>query len=500
MARIAIGGFQHETNCFVPGRTDLAYFESHRDRPPLVRGSEVMDWLPGAGLAIAGVIERCAGAHDLVPLLWTSGGAGPLVTAHAFAAIAGELESRLADALPVDAVYLDLHGAMVAESHEDGEGALLARLRAVAGPEVPIVASLDYHANVTAEMTRHADALVAYLTYPHVDRIETGHRAAAALDAVLARGRPAGRALRRLPFLLPLEEQCTLVEPCAGIVAAAAERPDGVVARSFLAGFPPSDLAECGPSVVCHAWTQADADRAADALADAVAARESEFAVPLLPAAEAAARAVAVAATRPGAPVVVADSQDNPGCGASADTTGLLAALMEAGAEGAVIGYFCDAEAAAGAHEAGVGATVEIALGGRSGPEGVAPWHGRFRVAALGSGRFDASGKVLGRRRVDAGPMALLEAEPGGVSVAVTSKRLQAHDPAGFRHLGVEPADQAILGLKSTCHFRAEFQPIAAEVIVAIAPGHYRADPAAYPYRRLREGVRLRPLGPPFRP
>jgi microcystin degradation protein MlrC len=162
-----------------------------------------------------------------------------------------------------------------------------------------------------------------------------------------------------------------------------------------------------------------------------------------------------------------------------------------------MIGYLCDAQAASTAHASGEGADVTIALGGRSGPEGVVPFQGTFRVAKLGDGKMRTSGQVSGGRNVDLGPMALLMI--GGVGIAVTSKRMQALDQAPFRHLGVEPKDQKILALKSTCHFRAEFEPLAEKVIVVVAPGGYLADPAAYPFHRLRRGVRLCPLGPDFR-
>jgi microcystin degradation protein MlrC len=162
-----------------------------------------------------------------------------------------------------------------------------------------------------------------------------------------------------------------------------------------------------------------------------------------------------------------------------------------------VVGYLCDAEAAAAAHKAGVGADITLALGGRSGPAGVTPLEDTFRVARLGTGKMRTTGPVSGGRDIDLGPMALLAI--GGTSVAVTSKRMQALDQAPFRHLGIEPKAQKILALKSTCHFRAEFEPIAETVIVVIAPGGYLADPAQYPYRRLRPGVRLRPLGPDSR-
>lgn len=495
MARIAIGGFHHETNCFVDARTDFAYFASHRDRPPLVYGEDLVQWLNGTTFAIAGFMSEMRSRHTLAPLLWTSGGAGGMVTRDAFERIACGLVGELSKAMPVDAVYLDLHGAMVTEDFEDGEGELLRRVRAAVGPDVPVAVSLDYHANVTPAMVELSDAMIAYRTYPHVDRVETGQYAAKAMEALLQRGRPSGRALRKVPFLIPLNGQCTLVDPSRSVVARSRVAEEGLVNLSYLAGFPPSDLYWCGPSVIAHAWAQADADRAADAMLAAIVAEEANFAEVMVSPEEGVARAVDTArsATRP---VVIADTQDNPGCGGTADATGLLKALVAAHAQGAVMGFLCDADAAAAAHAAGEGARVRLALGGHSGPAGVTPLEATFAVTRLGNGRFDTDGAVSGGRKIDVGPMALLTI--GGVSVVVTSKRLQAYDQSGFRHVGIEPSKQKILALKSTCHYRAEFEPMAEEVIVVLAPGYYLADPTLYPFRKLRPGVRLKPLGPVF--
>jgi len=492
MARIAIGGFQHETNCFVDSKTDFPYFASHRDRPPLVYGDDVLKWLTGNSFAIAGFIQDMQASHQLVPLLWTSGGAGAMVTRDAFERIAGSMVGLLSQAMPVDAVYLDLHGAMVTEDFEDGEGELLRRVRAAVGEQVPIVISLDYHANVTPEMVQHSDGLVGYRTYPHVDRVETGQYAARVMEALLERGRPAGRALRKLPFLIPLNGQCTLVDPSRHVVDLTQVLAGDVVNLSYLAGFPPSDLHWCGPAVVAHAWTQAGADAAADSMYAAIVEREGQFAEEMVSPEEGVARAIEVAqgATRP---VVIADTQDNPGCGGTADSTGLLKALVAADAQGAVLGFLCDPQAARAAHEAGRGQSVALALGGRSGPEGVSPLEATFEVAALGDGRFTSTGAVTRGRDIDVGAMALLRV--GGVQVVVTSKRLQAYDQEPFRHLGIEPSAQRLLALKSTCHYRAEFEPMAQAVIVVLAPGYYLADPTEYPFRKLRSGVRLKPLG-----
>ena len=494
MARIAIGGFLHETNCFVPGSTDWSQFAEPADRPGLSRGQEIMDRVVPTSFAIGGFAGAIGKQHELIPTVWTSATAGPYVPPDAYERIAALLLASLAEALPVDGVYLDLHGAMVAEHQEDGEGELLARVRALVGPNVPVVASLDYHCNVTRRMVANADGLFAYRTYPHVDQPETGARAAEALERLLRDGRPKGRALRRLPFLLPLEFQCTMVDPTASVIQASidASTPD-IVACSYLAGFPPSDLYECGPGVTVHAATQEAADRAADHVARTIALAEAHFAEPLLDPATAAARAMETAAGA-SKPVIIADSQDNPGCGGSGDTVGLLQAMVAANVQDAVFGLLADAHAAEAAHAAGVGAEITLDLGGRTQIPGVVPMPGTFRVEKLCDGRFVATGPLAKGRPANIGPSALLSI--GGVKVCVGSRRMQTHDQAVFRHFGIEPADQKIVALKSTCHFRADFQPISSEVLVAIAPGGYVSDPATYPYRRLRPGVRLSPLGP----
>jgi microcystin degradation protein MlrC len=490
--RIAAGGFGHETNSFVPHRADFAYFNEQRDRPALVRGEAVVAQLRGGSYAMSGFVAEAA-ACDLVPLIWAHGGAGGCVTDDAFERIVGDMMDLLSRSLPVDGLYLDLHGAMVCDSVEDAEGEILRRARAIVG-DVPIVASLDYHANVTPEMVANADALEIFRTYPHVDRAETGRRAARTLATLVARGRPPGRALRKPDFLIPATSQCTLVEPSRAIVASTVVEPDdSVVALGYAAGFPPSDLFWCGPAAFAYGWSQAAADRAADGLAALIGAREAQFASALLPA-EAAVRAALKLARDSDRPVVIADPQDNPGCGGSADTTGVLRALLDQNVEGAVLGILCDAEAAAAAHAAGEGATFDLALGGRSGPPGEIPLKDRFTVRRLGSGRFRMTGAVVGGLDADLGPMALLRVR--GVDVVVSSRRMQAYDRAPFEHLGVDLARCRFIVVKSAVHFRAEFEPLAAGVILAEAPGGFLDDPAQLPFRKLRAGVRLRPNGP----
>jgi microcystin degradation protein MlrC len=493
MARLAIGGFQHETNCFVPGVTDFEYFAEHRDRPPLCRGNEIFDWLPGAGMGLSGFLDAIDKKHELVPLVWTSGGAGALVSRDAFERCAGEIVGALSQNMPVDAIYLDLHGACTSEDFEDGESELLRRIRAAVGPDVPIVASHDYHANVTPETADYLDALCGYHTYPHIDRPETGARAARALETILSRGRPTAKVIRKIPFLIPLTFQCTMMEPSRGVVEASKAGEGGdVLTLAYLAGFPPSDQYWCGPSVVCHGYDTAAVEAAADELAARIETLEPEFAADELSPDDAVKEAVRIA-KRASKPVVIADTQDNPGAGGTCDTTGMLKALVENDVSGAVLGIMADAEAVAAAHQAGENAEIEVSIGGKGGIDGDTPFKGKFTVARLGDGKVHCTGPYQGGRDMDLGPMALLRI--GGVSIVAASKRVQAGDKEMFRHLGIEPADQKILVLKSTVHFRADFQPIAEEVLVSLAPGGHISDPRRYDYKKLRAGIRLTPLG-----
>lgn len=494
MARIAIGGFLHETNCFVPMRTDYAYYANGGEMPPLARGEQIFERTRGSSFGMSGFVEVMEERHELIPLIWGHAGAGGYVTDDAFERIVGELVGGLSLAMPVDAVYLDLHGAMCSETFEDAESELLRRVRACIGPSIPLVITLDYHANIGRATVDLTDGMAVYLTYPHVDRQHTGARSARILERVLERGQPTHRALHRIPFLLPLNFQCTLVEPSKGLVDYSVQAEGGDVANlSYAAGFPPSDLNECGPSVVCHGWDEQAVTGAAQALADMVLQREPTFAEELLTPDEAVARAMSIAATA-SRPVVIADTQDNPGCGGTCDTTGMLAALVRADAQHAAMCVMCDPQAASAAHAKGVGATIELALGGKHDIAGDHAFHGSFTVKQLSDGRFTTTGKSIPGRQINLGPTALLSI--GGVDIVVASRRMQAFDQDIFKHIGVQPQAQKILVLKSTCHFRADFQPIAECVLIAVAPGAHVVDSTTYPFRNLRQGVRLAPMGP----
>lgn len=492
--RIAVGGFQHETNTFARNLATLADFEAPDAWPGLTRGPALFEAVQGINLPAAGFIAEARSAgHSLVPLTWCSATPSGPVTREAFERICAMLIEDLSHGGSLDAIYLDLHGAMVAEHVDDADGEVLRRVRDAVGPAIAVIASLDFHANVSQLMVEQASALVAYRTYPHVDMAQTGERAMRCLHEL--RGRKLARGFRQLPFLIPLTSQCTLVEPFASLVAEVASLETGsVCSLNFTPGFPAADVAECGPAVFGYATDERDICAAVDRIADMVAEREPDFALEIF-SIEAALQEMAKAPAIPGRPVVLADTQDNPGGGGSADTTMLLKALIDSHAQRALVGVLCDPAAAAHAHAAGIGAHIDLRLGAHSPlPDGMpaqSPVIGRFTVVALGDGRFVATGPFYLGARMDLGLMALLRI--GDVYVAVASRKQQAADQAMFRHLGAEPRDFAVIALKSSVHFRADFGPVAQRVLVVAAPGSNIADPSRLPFRKLRPGVRLIP-------
>lgn len=500
--RVAIGGFMHETNTFAPTKAGIDAFRHGGGWPPLSEGAEALAATRGVNVGMAGAAAAGeAAGWEIVPTVWAAASPSAHVTREAYETIAARLLAHIAEAGPLDGVLLDLHGAMVAEHLDDGEGEIAARVRAVVGPDVPIVASLDLHGNIGERLVETADALVAYRTYPHVDMARTGERAATLLARLLA-GERFAKAFRRLPFLVPVPWQCSEIEPARTLYAGleALEANEAVRSLSLLTGFPAADIPDCAPTVLAYAADQASADAAADALEAAFLAAESAFAGEALAPAEAVARArsiVAAGGGSSGGPVVIADTQDNPGAGGDANTTGLLAALVAAGAENAAIGCLVDRAAAEAAHAAGEGARIALRLPG-SGLPGDAPFAAEAVVERPSDGVFTADGPYYGGVRMRLGPSASLRI--GGVRLVVVSEKAQTADRAMFRFVGVDPEAADIVCVKSSVHFRADFAPIAREILVCAAPGPMPVSPRDLPFTRLRPGLRLQPGGPAFVP
>ena len=499
MARIAVGGFQHETNTFAPSPADYAAFESGGGWPGICFGEALPPTLCGANIPAGGALEAFhAAGHTTVGLAWAAASPSDRVTHDAYERITGEMVARLQKALPVDGVYLDLHGAMVAEDYDDGEGELLARVRRVVGERVPVVISLDLHANVTRQMFALADGMVIYRTYPHIDMAETGARAAQLLMQMLASGRRPAKRFHTFGYLTGIPSQCTLIEPCHSIYALlGALETRHAVSLSFAPGFPMADFADCGMSIAGYGADERALERAMSELRVRIEDAEKEFALELHTPADALRRAMRTGSI--GRPTVLADTQDNPGAGGNGDTTGLLAAMLEMRPQDAVLGMLIDPASARRAHEAGRGSTAAFSIGALSGVAGIEPVHARFRVEALGDGLFTGTGPFYRGFRMHMGPMACLVSESApGVRLVLATTKCQTADQEMFRHVGIEPKMQRIVAVKSSVHFRADFEPMAKEVLVVKSPGPALADPVEFSWKKLRKGIRLRPHGPLF--
>ena len=499
--KILIAGFQHETNTFAPTKAAYQNFLQGEGFPPLTRGLEVLK-LRDVNVPIGGFIKDAeAAGHALIPVIWAGASASAHVTEDAYERIAGEIVEAVKSG-GFDAIYLDLHGAMVAEHIDDGEGELLERVRAVVGSSLPLVVSLDLHANVTEKMLKHADALVAYRTYPHVDMAETGERAAKILAKITSDNRPVKRAMRRIPFLVPVNGMCTLVEPSRGMydvlasleqaAADSADSPDSLFSLSFAPGFPAADFPECGPVIWGYGFDEDAVTQAVETLFDKMVAHEAQWEVRFLAPDEAVIEAMRLSRNAH-QPVIIADTQDNPGVGGDSNTMGMVRALLRNGAQEAAVGLIWDAEAAAAAHKAGVGAKIELALAGRSGVQGDEPLIGTFEVDYLSDGRVRFDGPMMNGMWTELGPVACLRID--GVRIAVSSIKMQMFERNLYRIAGIDPERMKILVNKSSVHFRADFEASAAAILVAKAPGPMAADPSDLPWKRLDPQIRLRPTG-----
>lgn len=498
MARIAVAGMQHETNTFAPSRADYQAFEHGGGWPSIQHGDAMLEAIDGANIPAQGAVTTIHNnGHRVVPLTWASASPSAHVTDDAFERIVGAICDGLHAAGAVDGVYLDLHGAMVTESHDDGEGEILRRVRGITGPRVPIVASLDLHANITQRMVDTADALSVYRTYPHTDMALTGARAAQLLLQLLGSQQRMHKQFTRFDYLTGIPSQSTFIEPASELYdrLGRIESP-GLTSLSFAMGFPMADIAECGMSLLTYSQDRDAGLKVHDDMRRAIEAAEDKFAMTLYTPDEAV--QYALERGEVGRPVVIADTQDNPGAGGNGDTPGLLNALLAHDAPDALLGMLIDPASAARAHEIGEGQAGHFELGAISGLAGHDPVSGRFEVERLGDGVFTCTGPMFQGFRMQLGPMALLRR--AGVRVVLATRKCQAADQEMFRHLGVEPARQRVVVLKSSVHFRAAFQPIAGSVIVARAPGPCLADPADFQWTKLRRGIRLGPHGPTYEP
>ncbi len=501
--RVAILGFFIECNRWAPVST-CSMFEQSLDIAGDVLRSELRSptsrLLPDT-MGFVAEMDR-AGPWEPVPVRVAGAQPGGPVEQAYFDTLVGDIQARLKQALPLDAVFISSHGAALSTEMDDPDGALFLTIRSVVGPSVPVVAVLDLHTNVSERMTDALSGFVAYRTNPHNDLRARGEEAAGLIQFFLREG-PGEVSLVKLPLVPPATSQLIAPGTVYRELIDAAQRhvAEDVLNVSLCGGFALADSPKCGFSVVVttRRGHGARGKALARQLAADVWAARHRFVSRLVPMAQAVAMAVEAGRDATVPTLILADVADNPGAGGGGNTVDLLRALIEAKVQGALLGVFTDAALAREAHALGVGACFEAAFNrscdvsvvGELSPAapGVSCLRRRAQVLALSEGRFlGRRGLVAGTQR-DMGPSALLDLD--GLRVAVISNRQQLLDPAQLDVLGVELFSVRTLVVKSRGHFRAAFEDFApsARIMEVDCPGLTTPNLRTLPWRNLPRPV-----------
>ena len=492
--RLVIAQMKHETNTFSPVPTPLARFAAGRPLP--AEDSDVRDAFKGTGTAIGAFIDLAekAGAEVVFPVAGNAAPSAP-VEDEAYEAMAGRIVDAVAKGC--DAVLLDLHGAMVTRTYDDGEGELLGRIRKVA-PDVPIGVALDMHTNLFPAMGQLATVIAGYQTYPHVDMYQTGARAARPIFSLLNKKVRPQMAFGHRPMLPHVMRQSSLDSPNKEIQARAREMERlGALSASFFVGFPHADIPYAGSSAVVV--TDGDAAKArewCDELLDMAWNAREKFVYRVEPLEKSLLRAKE---TRNG-PVMLLDHYDNCASGGTMDTMAVLGAILDAGLEDVAAFAVFDPQAVEQMKRAGVGARVTIPLGGKLempalGLKGK-PLRVTGNVRRIVGGIYRNEGPMARGELADLGAAAVLDT--GNVEIAVISRHVEPHDIGSFRALGIDPAAKRYVMLKSRVHWRAGLGPMAKAVVECAGEGVCTSDYSQLNFRRVRRPVY--PLDPETRP
>ena len=473
--RVAIGGIWHETNTFAAGLTGLEAFERYQ----FATGEALLERYRGTGTELGGMIGR-ASAHDfeLVPTVFAGAVPSATISRAALDRVCDEMTRRLQDP-SVDGMLIVLHGAAAAEEIDDADAYVLERVRSVLGSERPIVGTFDFHANLSEWMVTGADILIGYDTFPHVDMAERGAEAADLLARLLDAPHRPRRVLVKVPLLTVPQKQATDRAPTSEVMdlLREVETREGVWCASVALGFPYADSPNIGASVIVYADTDAQAEQAANALGSAIWQRREAFLPELEPVEAAVAEAIGCDRT----PVVLVDPADNVGGGSAGDGTLILDALLRAGAEGAAI-VVADPGAVTTAERAGEGGNFDGLVGGQTDHLHGDPVRVKGRVRLLTDGHYVHKGSYMTGFETSMGRTAVIDA--GGVQIVLTSLRTMPFDAEQLRCVGIEPAEQRIIVVKSASAWRAAYGPVARHTIMVDTPGVCASNVERLAYHR----------------
>ncbi len=486
MKRVLFAQIMHETNTFSILPTDE---EAYRRRY-LLSGKTILDRFKDTSTELGGFIDAAAEyGWEPAPAIAANATPSGKVTARCWDMLRRSVFEAIQSEGPVDGICLAMHGAMVTETEDDAEGALLAELRGRLGPDVPIALTLDLHANVSDTMAANANFIIAYHTYPHIDQYERGREAARLVQAAMAGEITSRCAIARPPALDGCDHGRTQSGPMVELerMARTFEQEPGIHVVSVHAGFGWSDVPFAGPSVaVSHApGSETRAREILDGMIAYIWQTRREASVRHVPLGEAMEEALA---GMPGdKPLVIADATDNPGAGGYADTTNLLRAMIASGLENAAFCAIVDNAAVMKGQAAGVGATISVDLGGHTDPRFGAPIACEGIVRHLSDGSFVHDGPMWAGVPITMGPTMVLGI--GGIDVIVCTNRMQTTDLQAFLSQGVDPRTCSVVAVKSSHHFRAAFQPISRKVIVADSGSLCSHDYRRFSYAKLRRPI-----------
>lgn len=479
--RFAIGEFSHETNTFCAGLTTVEAFQLRRWQ----EGGAVITGHRGVRDDLGGMIDAGeALGIEIVPTFSTTTEPSATIARGAYETIRDKLIAGIQAAGEIDALCLALHGAGVAEGADDLEGTLLTDIRAVVGPELPILVTLDLHGNITQTMVDQATVLLGCHLYPHTDTYERGYECVELAQKIVRGELTPVTHLETLPIVLP--PSTTMLSPGKDIneMCWEWESAPGMVDVAFFHGFPHTDIPGIAVTIVSTSnGDREQAERAARAVGRRIWELREDF-LAELPSAEDAVRQ-ALAGGK--APVILAEVSDNPGGGGPGDGTHLLRALLAANAPETVFGFIFDPDVAAQAHAAGTGETIAVQLGGKTDELHGAPVEAEAYVKCLTDGRFIYQTPMGRGSKVDLGPMARLVI--GNVDVIVSSVRTQTLDTEVFLLHGIDVARYRVVALKSQQHFRAGFEHVAGEIVRVDTPGSTSSNLSTMPFERLNRPI-----------
>ncbi|WP_435655145.1 M81 family metallopeptidase [Brucella pituitosa] len=480
--RIFTASLATETNTFSPVPTDRASFEmafyaapgKHPDTPTLCSSPIV-------------ALRKRAAAEGLTVIEGTATWAEPggLLQKQAFEELRDEILDQLKAAMPVDAVVLGLHGAMVAQGYDDCEGDLLERVRAIVGPDILVASEFDPHSHLTQKRVENLNIYAAFLEFPHTDFYERGeHVVSMALDTLKGKIKPVISTFDcRMIGVFP-----TSKEPMRSFIdrIKAMHGKDGILSISVIHGFMAADVPEMGTRIL----VVTDNDRAkGDALAEKlgrelIGMREQTL-MTMYDIDDGIDRAIAAHTVNPAKPAVIADVWDNPGGGVAGDGTHILRRLIERNIQKAAVATIWDTLAVTFCHAAGEGAVIDLRIGGKSGPQAGEPIDARVTVMKV----LPEGWQSFGLSRVTLGPSAVVRIEGTEIDVILNTNRTQTFEPDIFSNIGIDPMLKDILVVKSTNHFHAGFAPIAAEIIYVDAPSSYPVNPRATNYQKMTRPI-----------